>query len=236
VEQLMEWFTNLDENVLRELDPLGTLINLVVVLVLGQVLAWHYMRFARVLSNKRKLASILMFLAATTMMVITVVKTSLALSLGLVGALSIIRFRTPIKEPEDLAYLFLAIAMGIGIGADERLTTALTFLGILAALVVARRGKAGSGPPRVFAHVNMPLRKTDGSLLSVEDGMRELTRRAGETSARVDVRRVDSDDSTLDATLILDLKSGGEIGALVSRIQDGFPAASVSVVEDSSFD
>ena len=232
----MEWFTNLDENVLQELDPLGTLINLVVVLVLGQVLAWHYMRFARVLSNKRKLASILMFLAATTMMVITVVKTSLALSLGLVGALSIIRFRTPIKEPEDLAYLFLAIAMGIGIGADERLTTAFTFLGILAALVLARGGKLGSGPPRVFAHVNMPLQRADGSPLSVEDGMRELTRRAGETSARVDVRRVDSTDSTLDATLILDLNSGGEIGALVSRIQDGFPAASVSVVEDSSFD
>ncbi len=41
----------------------------------------------------------------------------LMLGLGLVGALSIIRFRTPIKEPEELAYLFLAIAVGIGLGA-----------------------------------------------------------------------------------------------------------------------
>ncbi|HIE72395.1 MAG TPA: DUF4956 domain-containing protein, partial [Planctomycetes bacterium] len=72
-----------------------------------QVLGWH---FVQVLSNKRKLARVLMFIAATTVLIITVVASSLALSLGLVGALSIIRFRTPVKEPEELAYLFLAIA------------------------------------------------------------------------------------------------------------------------------
>ena len=40
-----------------------------------------------------------------------------ALSLGLLGALSIVRFRTPIKESEELAYLFLNIAIGLGLGA-----------------------------------------------------------------------------------------------------------------------
>ena len=43
-------------------------------------------------------------LSLTTMIIITIVKSSLALSLGLVGALSIVRFRTAIKEPEELAY------------------------------------------------------------------------------------------------------------------------------------
>ena len=51
-------------------------------------------------------------LSITTFLVISVVKSSLALSLGLVGALSVIRFRTPIKEPEELSYLFLAIGIG----------------------------------------------------------------------------------------------------------------------------
>ena len=55
----------------------------------------------------------------TTLLVIAVVKSSLALSLGLVGALSIVRFRTPIKEPEELAYIFLAIALGLCLGADQ---------------------------------------------------------------------------------------------------------------------
>ena len=57
------------------------------------------------------------------MVMITIVKSSLALSLGLVGALSIVRFRTAIKEPEELSYAFLSIAIGLGLGADQRLTT-----------------------------------------------------------------------------------------------------------------
>ncbi len=56
-------------------------------------------------------------------MLILVVKTSLALSLGFVGALSIIRFRTPIKEPEELIYLFLSIGLGLGYGANQTLIT-----------------------------------------------------------------------------------------------------------------
>ena len=98
-------------------DPWMLLLHLGIAIALGHVLSWHYVRFAHVLSNKRKFARIFVFIAATTFLMITVVKRSLALSLGLVGALSIIRFRTPIKEPEELAYLFLAIAIGVGLGA-----------------------------------------------------------------------------------------------------------------------
>jgi len=62
------------------------------------------------------------------MIVISVVKSSLALSLVLVGALSIVRFRTAIKEPEDLTYLFLCIAFGLAVGADQYLVAILGFL------------------------------------------------------------------------------------------------------------
>ena len=58
-----------------------------------------------------------------------IVKTSLALSLGLVGALSIVRFRAAIKEPEELVYLFLIIAIGLGCGANQLIiiTTGIFF-------------------------------------------------------------------------------------------------------------
>ena len=61
--------------------------------------------------------------------VIMIVKSSLALSLGLVGALSIVRFRAAIKEPEELVYLFLIIAIGLGCGANQLLiiTTGIFF-------------------------------------------------------------------------------------------------------------
>ena len=67
----------------------------------------------------------------TTTIVITIVKSSLALSLGLVGALSIVRFRTPIKEPEELVFLFLIIATGLGCGAGQ---IKITLIGILFSL------------------------------------------------------------------------------------------------------
>ena len=60
------------------------------------------------LTGKSHIGSIIPILSSVVFLVILVVKSSLALSLGLVGALSIVRFRTPIKEPEELVYLFLA--------------------------------------------------------------------------------------------------------------------------------
>ena len=69
--------------------------------------------------NPISLARIFPLLSITTTIIITVIKSSLALSLGLVGALSIIRFRTPIKEPEELVYIFLCITIGIATGANQ---------------------------------------------------------------------------------------------------------------------
>jgi hypothetical protein len=85
-------------------------------------------------------------LAVITTFVITIIKSSLALSLGLVGALSIVRFRTAIKEPEELTFLFLAIATGLGLGADQRVITiaavavALLIIGIRRAVIKKDRG------------------------------------------------------------------------------------------------
>lgn len=73
-----------------------------------------------------------MLITITTTFIILVVRSSVALSLGLVGALSIVRFRAAIKEPEELAYLFFAIGIGIGLGDNQRLITILAMaVGIL---------------------------------------------------------------------------------------------------------
>jgi len=80
-------------------------------LVLSLILQWHYRRFSSALSSKENFSKIFPLILLTTLLIITIVKSSLALSLGLVGALSIVRFRTPIKEPEELAYLFIIPAV-----------------------------------------------------------------------------------------------------------------------------
>jgi hypothetical protein len=223
------------ETALRDLDLRPVLLNLGLALILGQILSWHYLRFSPVLSNKRKLSRLFVFVAATTMLVISVVKTSLALSLGLVGALSIIRFRTPIKEPEELAYLFLSVAVGIGLGADQRLATCVLFVGILGWLALTSVRAGGSLPPRMLVHVSSAL-SAAGAPASSDGALKALLDEAARGGTRVDLRRVDTHGEMFDATLILDLKNSDELGALLARLRQVFPGGSVSVVEGSALD
>ena len=112
-------------------EVIPTLVAFAVCLVMAFVLRKFYQERSYSLSGKSHIASIIPILSAVVFLVIVVVKSSLALSLGLVGALSIVRFRTPIKEPEELVYLFLAIALGLGYGAGHILITTILVTVIL---------------------------------------------------------------------------------------------------------
>lgn len=103
-------------------------LSLLNCLVLSLILKYVYIKKSNVLSNKAALSSLLPTLAIITFLVISVVKSSIALSLGLVGALSIVRFRTPIKDPEELVYIFFSIAIGIGCAANQLTLTSSVFL------------------------------------------------------------------------------------------------------------
>lgn len=109
-------------------------VNLLLAGVLAYALSLVYVRYGRSLSNRGSFSGNFVLIAMTTMVIITVVKSSLALSLGLVGALSIVRFRAAIKEPEELAYLFLNIAIGLGLGANQRAVTVIGFAVIVAVI------------------------------------------------------------------------------------------------------
>jgi uncharacterized membrane protein YhiD involved in acid resistance len=116
-------------------------INLIITLILVMLISVVYVRFGTSISNRKMFAKNLALIALTTMLIITIVKSSLALSLGLVGALSIVRFRTPIKEPEELAYLFLSIGTGLGLGAGQRAVTIIGCVFILVFICLRQRRK-----------------------------------------------------------------------------------------------
>ena len=113
-------------------QPISVVIlDLILCIILVSIVSWFYKKFSQSLGGKTHVGSILPLIGLTVFMVIVVVKSSLALSLGLVGALSIVRFRTPIKEPEELGYLFLTIAVGLGFGAGYKIITILITTTIL---------------------------------------------------------------------------------------------------------
>ena len=97
--------------------------NFIIAIILSAILAFliklTYVKISKSLNNKEHFSETFVPLAIITTLVITVVKFSLALSLGLVGALSIVRFRAAIKEPEELVYLFFIIGIGLAAGANQ---------------------------------------------------------------------------------------------------------------------
>jgi hypothetical protein len=205
---------------------LATLVlNLLIGLTLSLALGWYYEHYAQSLSNRRKFALLLPVLTLTTSLVITIVKSSLALSLGLVGALSIVRFRTAVKEPEELMFLFIAITIGLGVGADQRWPTVigvLVILGYMAArLLLARR----------------PLPNNLYLNLLLDDGV-EQTSLFQQVNARVlthvptlDFRRLDTRDGLLQLTYFLSCDDPQTLNDLVDDLKLHFPIREISFIQ-----
>lgn len=115
----------------NQVHLIPTIFNFLICVLMSFVTREVYIRRSYSLTGKMHLGSILPILSTVVFLVIVIVKSSLALSLGLVGALSIVRFRTPIKEPEELVYLFLAIAIGLGYASGQLLITTILTIAIL---------------------------------------------------------------------------------------------------------
>ena len=128
----------------------GFIVNLVLATILSLLIGFIYIRYGTALSNRRAFARNFLLVAVTVMFIITVVKSSLALSLGLVGALSIVRFRTAVKDPEELAFILIAIAIGLGLGADQRAISIVATLFVIG-LVIARYRYSRRTPARMSA-------------------------------------------------------------------------------------
>ena len=117
-----------------EIDLLNFFYAILLSFVLSFLVKLTYLKVGKSLNDKSYFSDTFIPLALITTLVITVIKFSLALSLGLVGALSIVRFRAAIKEPEELVYLFFVISIGLSNGANQFLLSIFATLVILSFL------------------------------------------------------------------------------------------------------
>ena len=117
-----------------EIDFLNFFYAILLSFVLSFLVKLTYVKVGKSLNDKSYFSDTFIPLALITTLVITVIKFSLALSLGLVGALSIVRFRAAIKEPEELVYLFFVISIGLSNGANQFLLSIFATLVILSFL------------------------------------------------------------------------------------------------------
>ena len=185
------------------IDIWAFLLNLALAGVLAFLLGLIYKRYGDSLSNRGMFARTFFILVMTTTVIITVVKSSLALSLGLVGALSIVRFRAAIKEPEELVYLFLAIAVGLGLGADQREVTLIAFA-VIALFIIARKKFFR----RQYENQNLHLTVASHNPVKLELG--QITSVLDRHCSSVKMRRFDESKELLEASFNVEFKSGGD--------------------------
>ena len=117
-------------------------LSLTVAVIMGAVIYLVYSKFYVGVIYSRSFAVTLVGMTVLTAMVTLAISTNIVISLGMVGALSIVRFRTAVKEPTDTAFLFWAIATGIICGAGY-ITISILMTLLLGLLFVAVHAFAG---------------------------------------------------------------------------------------------
>jgi len=108
----------------NQLDVGRAAISMVVSLALGLLIYFIYKKTFRGVVYSSTFAMSLVLMTVITTVIIVTISSNVVLSLGMVGALSIVRFRSAIKDPVDIMYLFWGISMGIVVGAQQYLFAA----------------------------------------------------------------------------------------------------------------
>ncbi len=204
-------------------------INLGIGALVAILLKIHYKKYGSTISNREEFSNIFPFILLTTTLVITIVKSSLALSLGLVGALSIVRFRTPIKEPEELSYLFICIAAGLGFGANQTLITLASVVLILAFMTMFKIFRKSSIEKNMFISLELNTDK----LKDKENLLKNINKIILNEVDNFDLRRFDTKEDNMEATYMISVKKIDSIEKLMVDLKKNFPGISVTYIDQN---
>lgn len=201
--------------------------NAIIIFILSIILEFTYAKCAKSLSGRKIFASNFFLIGFTTMLIISIVKSSLALSLGLVGALSIVRFRSAIKEPEELAYLFYTIAVGLGLGANQRVITVVAFVILLAIvwgrfLVVKK-----SNQQNLFLTISS-FGDSKPSITQIREVL-ESNFKASHLS------RFDESEKSIEVSYWIEIKSQDNLENFSNEMSKLSPGINISYVDNKSF-
>ena len=222
----MNELASLDLTVSNSINILSLILSMIGVAILCYLVALQYERYFPHISRSQSMNKTIFSVGIITFLIISVVKSSLALSLGLVGALSIIRFRTPIKEPFELSYLFMSISIGLGFGANQYLPTTIVILFVLIILSVFNKKISKFNTNTYFFYITIPQDiKTD----IVEKNISELSKN---TDFDIYLKRLDQGIRSTQLTLNVKVNSEKELLELNNKLKKIFSPEAVSVVDN----
>lgn len=118
------------DNFTGTISSVDMLLSLIVAFVIGLIIIYVYRKTYTGVVYSKSFSLCILMLSMVTAMIIRTISSNIALSLGMVGALSIVRFRTAVKEPVDTGFMFWGISAGIMAGAGLYLPAIVASLGI----------------------------------------------------------------------------------------------------------
>ena len=199
------------------------LLNILVVAILAAFLRFFYIRFGTAISNRRKFGNNFLPLALGTLLIIMIVKSSIALSLGLVGALSIVRFRAAIKDPEELTFLFFAIGIGLAGGANQPILAVIAFtliIGILYLNKLFMKKGAFRQEDRMFVNINTDTEDLD-----------KITNLLSAIFPYVELKRLDTLEKGMDVSFICKADSIDQLSRAKNEITQLSEQTRLSIVD-----
>ena len=173
------------ENI-TEFSATDTLIAMVAALVIGMFIFVVYKKTFNSVMYSTGFAMTLVGMTMVTTLVILAVTSNVVLSLGMVGALSIVRFRAAIKEPMEIVYLFWAVAAGIVIGAGM-LPLAVIGSAIIGVILILFANKKIHDNPYLLI-LNCQDENAENTALSV---MKEAVKKYAVKSKTVNVQGIE---------------------------------------------
>lgn len=217
---------------LSDVAPLSItslVINLLVGAFLSIILKYHYKKFGSTITNREEFSNVFPFVLLTTVLVISIVKSSLALSLGLVGALSIVRFRTPIKEPEELSYLFLSIATGLGLGANQTIPTIVSILVILFFIVLLKLKRNNTKEKNMYLNIECKLNKN----LKSNEVSKKLNNILSDQNIDFDLRKLEINQDNIELIYIINIRNLTVLESIIKELEKNFLGISITYIDQN---
>ncbi|CAH0537329.1 DUF4956 domain-containing protein [Vibrio marisflavi] len=204
------------------------LLNLLIGFAMASLIGYHFRKYASAFCNRQDFSRLFPLLMLSVILIITVVKASLALALGLVGALSIVRFRTPIKEPEELLYLFLNIVVAVALGAGQTLAAVLACIVTLLLVTLLKNKDANSNVENgLFLSLNHQCDQgyKEGTLVT------NLKLILEQHAERIELRRIDISDTQFDATFFISIRDEHQADQFISALKSEYSGINISLLE-----
>ena len=222
-------FDNIQFNSNSEIDLSLIVLNLFCAFIISLLIKFHYKKCSTRLTNREDFSNLFPFITLTIVLVIYIVKSSLALSLGLVGALSIVRFRTPIKEPEELAYLFICIAAGLGYGANQTIPTTVAVLLILLLVYLLKIKKVRTNNKNIF--LNLEIEKKDN--INTSEITKNINQILRSENDNFNLIKLDIANDIFQATYIINIKDLDKLELINKSIQSKYPNVKINFVDQN---